>query len=253
MAATQTWEDSEFGAYQRALNCQADQGHLLERDLKKILNTSWDRVQDPTQNSGPKFIKDKDGRYYNKRLEKVLKERQNFLLLQAKKAAKRWYDSDKPLSSKHIECDAGALPGDMPKGMPDACTRVGNGNVNNNLDLINKNNNNTRPNWYTDQEEYHQIESAAYNHCLKNQDIKKKFISIYPNGDFERTLLKCREYWSSTAGWEKKKEHYKKNHRKNPDADIDMVATYRKSLMDKFNIIYRPRNNGEKGREYDRL
>lgn len=128
MAATQTWEDAEVGAYQRALNCQADQWSLSEPDLRKILNTSWDRVS-------PKFKKDDNGRFFNQRLRDEMKKRENFSKFQSEKAAKRWNKTDKPLSGKKVKRNAGGVPGDM----PNRCTRVANANIYNNNNNINNN------------------------------------------------------------------------------------------------------------------
>lgn len=71
MASTLLWTNAEFGAYQRALNYQADQGHLEEADLRQILGEHWDKVSS-------KFVPDKKGLFYNKKLQEVIDKRDNF-------------------------------------------------------------------------------------------------------------------------------------------------------------------------------
>ena len=95
MSATFAWSDSEVGAYQRALNFQADTGPLLEKDLKKILGEHWDRV------SG-KFARNTLGLYYNRRMKEVCDKRKKFLEGQVKKGLMRWKNEGKPLSGKVI-------------------------------------------------------------------------------------------------------------------------------------------------------
>jgi hypothetical protein len=103
------------------------------------------------------------------------------------------------------------------------------------------------PNWYLNFNEYKQIELIAYNTIHDSSTERESWVAIYPNGNYERTLLKAQSYWSSTAGHEKKKEHWNKSKRKNPDAEIDMLATYRKAIREKWNVIYNsPNENSNK-------
>jgi len=117
MSATYTWDDAEVGAYQRALNCQADNGHLTEADLRKILNTSWNRVSS-------KFIQDKQGLYYNERLECEIEKRKKYCEMQAQRVGNRWGKNDKPLSGKRVRGNTVVLP----NAIPNAYTRDANAN-----------------------------------------------------------------------------------------------------------------------------
>ena len=105
---------------------------------------------------------------------------------------------------------------------------------------------NTIPIWHDNYSEYKKIELSAYNICSQKYELKNRFQKIYPDGNFDRTLLKCQVYWQSEAGWETKKEHYKAGIKRNKNYEIDMIATYSKAVTEKFNIIYNGKNTQEK-------
>jgi len=62
----------EKGAYIELLMLQFNRGHMTSQMIGQAIGQLWVKVQD-------KFKQDKDGRYYNERLETEISKRQNFI------------------------------------------------------------------------------------------------------------------------------------------------------------------------------
>lgn len=75
ISSTIFWNNEQCGAYIRLLNYQFTLGHLSLEQMKQI--TSDELVLS-------KFVKDKKGKYYNKRLEKEIEKRQNYCASRSK-------------------------------------------------------------------------------------------------------------------------------------------------------------------------
>lgn len=82
LTGTMLMSNDEVGAYIRLLCLQHQQGHINEKDIENICNSS-DRVKE-------KFIKDDRGRYYNLRLEEESNKRKAHSEKQRENIMKRW-------------------------------------------------------------------------------------------------------------------------------------------------------------------
>lgn len=63
-----------------------------------------------------------------------------------------------------------------------------------------------RSNWRGDYEEYKAIVDKACDELLKDDERKKKVLQLYPSADYQRTVIKWYQYWSSEQGWNTKKK-----------------------------------------------
>ena len=63
-----------------------------------------------------------------------------------------------------------------------------------------------RSNWRGDYEEYKAIVDKACDELLKDEERKKKVLQLYPSADYQRTVIKWYQYWSSEQGWNTKKK-----------------------------------------------
>src|SRR5574344_1623056 len=71
LTGTNFMSDEQLGKYTRALCYQHQQGHLAEEDMLMICKTYDEKIYS-------KFIKDEDGKYYNKRMDIEIEKRNNF-------------------------------------------------------------------------------------------------------------------------------------------------------------------------------
>ena len=63
-----------------------------------------------------------------------------------------------------------------------------------------------RSNWRGDYNEYKAIVEKACDELLKDEERKKKVLQLYPSADYQRTVIKWYQYWSSEQGWNTKKK-----------------------------------------------
>lgn len=87
--------------------------------------------------------------------------------------------------------------------------------------------------WRASFVEYKVLVENAKEELLNDEEFKYKFISMYPNADFYRTVLKSMDYWCSEQGWNTKK--------KSKSKEINMLATLKKNL-DK-SVVYKNHND----------
>lgn len=87
--------------------------------------------------------------------------------------------------------------------------------------------------WRASFVEYKELVENAKEELLNDEEFKYKFISMYPNADFYRTVLKSMDYWCSEQGWNTKK--------KSKSKEINMLATLKKNL-DK-SVVYKNHND----------
>lgn len=87
--------------------------------------------------------------------------------------------------------------------------------------------------WRANFVEYKVLVETAKEELLNDEEFKYKFISMYPNADFYRTVLKSMDYWCSEQGWNTKK--------KSKSKEINMLATLKKNL-DK-SVVYKNHND----------
>ncbi len=84
---TQDFTNEEVGAYLRLLLFQFSQGHLPLERIKRRLNSDFDKLWPVIS---IKFIKDRNGDYYNEWLQEEQIKRGKFLIHQKNNALKRW-------------------------------------------------------------------------------------------------------------------------------------------------------------------
>lgn len=117
--------NAQVGAYTRLLCIQHQQGHLTEEKMLSIC-----KKRDPAIWS--KFIQDKDGLFYNERMEKESLKRMEYSKKQSDRASKRWEKEKDLPDGKYAADDATAFPRECLLGN-------GNGIINNTPDIAVKN------------------------------------------------------------------------------------------------------------------
>lgn len=120
---------------------------------------------------------------------------------------------------------------------PNIANNNNNNNINNNQEQDN-NNKAIKPlrakgNWRKDYEDYKRIVNEAKVKILEDKNFEKEFLSMYPNGDFYRTIICNFDFWLSERGWEYKK--------KSKGGEINMVSTIKKNYAK--NVIYKNPND----------
>lgn len=83
--------------------------------------------------------------------------------------------------------------------------------------------------WRSNFETYKSLVEVAKEELLNDSDFKAKFLAMYPNADYYRSVLKSMDYWCSEMGWSTKK--------KSKSRDINMLSTLKKNL-DK-SVVYK--------------
>lgn len=129
---------------------------------------------------------------------------------------------------------------EIPRGWDEDTTpNIANNNYNNYNNQEQDNNNNAikplraKGNWRKDYEVYKNIVNEAKVKILEDKTFEKEFLSMYPNGDFYRTIICNFDFWLSERGWEYKK--------KSRGEDINMVSTIKKNYAK--NVIYKNPND----------
>ena len=84
-----------------------------------------------------------------------------------------------------------------------------------------------RSNWRGDYDEYKAIVEKACDELMKDEERKKKVLQLYPSADYQRTVIKWCQYWSSEEGWNNKK--------KGTTNTINMFNTFDKTFQ--YSII----------------
>lgn len=155
-------------------------------------------------------------------------------LLKIKKLVEGWQNDAKGVA----EISQGV--GKMPRGWQnDATPNIANNNYNNyNNQEQDKNNIAIKPlrakgNWRKDYEVYKNIVNEAKVKILEDKTFEGRFLSMYPNGDFYRTIISNCDFWLSEKGWECKK--------RSRGEDINMVSTIKKNYTK--NVIYKNPND----------
>ncbi len=121
LTGTAFFTDAQRGQYIRLLCEQHQIGHIPPEHMLEICKTADSPVI-------KKFTTDENGFFFNTRMEEEIEKRRQFSEYQSKKAKKRWEDRE--------PSDAPALPRHMPEGMPEACIRIENENININDSVI---------------------------------------------------------------------------------------------------------------------
>lgn len=85
-----------------------------------------------------------------------------------------------------------------------------------------------KTNWRKDREVYNQLVQDAENELIIDVNAKEDFKRMFPNGDYERTIMKCCMFWKSDKGYQYKLNGKSKN--------INMTTTIKNNL-DK-NVVY---------------
>jgi hypothetical protein len=110
----------EVGGYIRLLCYQWLKGELPDDNEKLIFMAGVKEENIPHILS--KFIKGKNGKYYNKKLEIIREEYKNYCRKQKNNAIKRWHSNNLQNVPSHCGGIPTAMPADMPDGMPKPCS-----------------------------------------------------------------------------------------------------------------------------------
>lgn len=83
--------------------------------------------------------------------------------------------------------------------------------------------------WRESMEEYLKEVDKAKEELIEDADFKNKFLGMFPNADYLRSIMKSMQYWTSEKAWELKKKSKTKK--------INMLTTLKNNL-DK-SIVYK--------------
>lgn len=83
--------------------------------------------------------------------------------------------------------------------------------------------------WRESMEEYLKEVEKAKEELIEDADFKNKFLGMFPNADYLRSIMKSMQYWTSEKAWELKKKSKTKK--------INMLSTLKNNL-DK-SIVYK--------------
>lgn len=90
--------------------------------------------------------------------------------------------------------------------------------------------------WRDDFEIYLNEATESYEKIIKDADFIKDREKYHPNIDIKLSLEKSfKDYWSTEAAWSKRKKGKSKT--------LDWLSTFRNSLDQKMNQVYKPRQN----------
>lgn len=87
--------------------------------------------------------------------------------------------------------------------------------------------------WRESIEEYRKEVDKAKEELINDEEFKKKFMGMFPNADYLRSIMKSLQYWTSEKAWELKK--------KSKTKQINMLTTLKNNL-DK-SIVYKNNND----------
>lgn len=88
--------------------------------------------------------------------------------------------------------------------------------------------------WRENINEYKKQVAIAEDRLVSDTNRMAKFITYYPNGDWDLSIRKMvDEFWNTEEAWEYCKKKRKAN-------DINMFAALSKSIMNRSNIVYKP-------------
>lgn len=149
-------------------------GHLSE----KIIELNVAKIDQISSSILTKFLIDKDGKYYIKALDEIIKKRKEYSNKQRDNAYKRWGNTDIPT---HMQMD---MPTHMPNSVPNTCPRVRNRNRNKNINEIN---NNSINNVSNNLSLYEYIES---NFGRTLNSIEYEIISFWEDNELTRYAIK---------------------------------------------------------------
>lgn len=83
--------------------------------------------------------------------------------------------------------------------------------------------------WRADIEVYRKEVEDAKEQLINDTEFKAKFMNMYPNADYLRSIMKSMQYWTSEKAWELKK--------KGKSSKINMVATLKNNL--EKSVVYK--------------
>ena len=87
--------------------------------------------------------------------------------------------------------------------------------------------------WRESIDEYRKEVEKAKEELINDEEFKKKFMGMFPNADYLRSIMKSLQYWTSEKAWELKK--------KSKTKQINMLTTLKNNL-DK-SIVYKNNND----------
>lgn len=100
--------------------------------------------------------------------------------------------------------------------------------------------------WRDDFEIYLSNVTDAYNFLVKDSQFIKEREKYHPNLDIPLSLEKAfNDYWSTEVAWKRRKRSQTK--------ELDWKATFRNSLDQKFNHVYKQKGNDEQPKSESRL
>lgn len=83
--------------------------------------------------------------------------------------------------------------------------------------------------WRADIEVYRKEVEDAKEQLINDTEFKAKFMNMYPNADYLRSIMKSMQYWTSEKAWELKK--------KGKSSKINMLATLKNNL--EKSVVYK--------------
>lgn len=210
LSGTSFFTDAERGQYITLLCEQHQLGNIPENHMI-IVCGSLDSVVIK------KFVKDKEGYYYNIRMREEAIKRANYCNSRSNNKSGR----------KRIESCENHMNNHMSPHMENE-----NGNRNKDINTLNSSEKNIPIMWRLDIEEYFRQEEEAYERIKKDTSFIKEQSELNPQLDIPLSIKKAHiNFWSTKRGWESKN--------KRDDDEIDWRLTYMNSFTIPSNKAYK--------------
>jgi len=217
LTGTIFFTDEQVGKYIRLLCAQHQKGHIPPDNFNKISNNDPEIAK--------KFIKDRNGFYYNKRMEFETNKRSAYI-----DSRKRNLLKGRKLRNPHMKAH-------MEQHMD---SHMENENEDRNEDLKEGVKGEKIITWRNSFEEYLKITNKAIKELLKDEKELQQQQEFQPNLDIPLTLKKAyKNFWGTKAGWNNKKKSRTK--------DIDMRMTFINAISQKINKVYKTEDERPEG------
>jgi hypothetical protein len=224
MGGTMGFSFEMHGAYLIMLLYQFNNGPFSDDMAVSMIGKIWELIQH-------KFKKKSgSGLRYNEKLENVIELRENFLTSRRNSAMKRWNKTDKPLSDTKIDSM-------LTQCLRNAhAMRAGNGNGNGNE---NENGVEKPTSWYDDFEEYLKVSEPEWDKIQGDWNFIREMKNFHPKTNIRMSIEKAwSDYWGTEAGWNNKREAYRKAQRtaKREDKPISYSMNWKLTIQKNLKI-----------------
>lgn len=209
MCGTMGFTIEQHGAYIFCIILQFNTGHFTEAQAIGVVGKTWDSIKH-------KFSTDKNGLFFNKRLEEEKEKRIK-------------YTESRSKNRKHMNHICKTYVQHMEDEDEDEDR-----DINDSKNSLKKGDHKGESSWRTDYDLYLKESEAAFDAFAVKKEWMDQRQEFYPNLDIYQTMKKAYiEFWGTKAGW----AHKKKSRAKDPDWE----RTILNAISLKTNQVYKPK------------